>query len=208
VEDRRTEAARTHFDRWSATYEQDRGAERLREIQTRALRMLGLEPTDVLLDLGCGTGAAVRQASASVRRAVGFDLSPAMIERARDLAGTLANVEFVQGDVSARLPFADGEFTAILCTTAFHHFPRQTDTIAEIARLLQPSGRLVIADANRSHPAVFVLDLALRLLQPSHVGFRSPRRLRSDLRAVEFGEVTTSTIWGGAYAFVRAERRS
>lgn len=208
VEDPRTQAARTHFDRWSATYEEDRGARRLREIQTRALRMLRLQPDDVLLDLGCGTGAAVREASAAVRRAIGFDLSPAMIERARVLAEGLANVEFFEGDVSGRLPFAGGECTAILSTTAFHHFPRQTDTIAEIARVLEPSGRLVIADSNRSHPAVFVLDLALRLMQPSHVGFRSPRQLRSDLTAAGFAGFTTDTIWGGAYAFVRAERRS
>jgi ubiquinone/menaquinone biosynthesis C-methylase UbiE len=206
VEDPRTQAARRHFDRWSATYEQDRGARRLREIQTRALRTLGLRPDDVLLDLGCGTGAAVREASAAVTRAVGFDLSPPMIERARALAEGLANVEFFEGDVSGRLPFANGEFTATLCTTAFHHFPRQTETIAEIARVLEPSGRLVIADANRSHPAVFVLDLALRLSQPSHVGFRSPRQLRSDLTAAGFADFTTDTIWGGAYAFVRAER--
>jgi hypothetical protein len=53
---------------------------------------------------------------------------------------------------------------------------------------------------------VFVLDLALRLLQPSHVGFRSPRQLRSDLTAAGFADFTTKTIWGGAYAFVRAER--
>jgi ubiquinone/menaquinone biosynthesis C-methylase UbiE len=208
VEDPRTQAARTHFDRWSATYEQDRGGRRLREIQTHALQMLRLQPSDVLLDLGCGTGAGVREASAAVARAVGFDLSPAMIARARALADGLANVEFFEGDVSGRLPVANAEFTAVLCTTAFHHFPRQMDTIAEIARVLEPGGRLVIADANRSHPAVFVLDLALRLLQPSHVGFRSPTRLRSDLRAAGFAEATTSTIWGGAYAFVRTERRS
>jgi ubiquinone/menaquinone biosynthesis C-methylase UbiE len=208
VEDPRTQAARTHFDRWSETYEQDRAARRLREIQTHALRMLGLQPGDALLDLGCGTGAATREAATSVKRAVGFDLSPAMIERARGLAGSLANVEFVQGDVSGGLPFDDGEFTAVLCTTAFHHFPRQLDTIGEIARVLAPSGRLLIADSNRSHPAVFVLDLALRLIQRSHVGFRSPRQLGSDLRGAGFAEVRTSTIWGGGYAFVRAERRN
>ena len=208
MEDPRTQAARTHFDRWSATYEQDRAARRLREIQTRALRMLELAPSDVLLDLGCGTGAAVREASATVTRAVGFDLSPAMIERARDLGGALANVEFFQGDVTDRLPFTDGEFTAIVCTTAFHHFPRQKDTIREIARVLAPRGRLLIADANRSHPAVFALDLALRVLQPSHVGFRSPRQLRSDLSAAGFAEFTTTTIWAGGYAFVRADKRN
>jgi ubiquinone/menaquinone biosynthesis C-methylase UbiE len=207
VEDPRTQAARTHFDRWSATYEQDRAARRLREIQTRALEMFGLKPDDVLLDLAYGTGAVVREASATVKRAVGFDLSPAMIGRARELARPLPNAEFVQGDVSGGLPFADGEFTAILCTTAFHHFPHQPDTVAEIARVLGSSGRLLIADANRSHPAVFTLDLALRVFQPSHVGFRSPSQLRSDLRAVGFGEVATTTIWGGAYAFVRAVKR-
>jgi len=208
VEDPRAQAARQRFDRWSATYEQDRAAHRLREIQTRALQLLGPQPNDVLLDLGCGTGAAVREASAKVTRAVGFDLSPAMIARARALGEGLAKVDFLVGDVSGRLPFGNSEFTAILCTTAFHHFPRQQDTIGEIARVLEPGGRLVIADANRSHPVVFVLDLALRLFQPSHVGFRSPRRLRSDLAAAGFADPTTSTIWGGAYAFVRAAKQS
>jgi ubiquinone/menaquinone biosynthesis C-methylase UbiE len=206
VEDPRTQAARAHFDRWSATYEQDRAARRLREIQTHALEMLELAPRDVLLDLACGTGAAVREAAATVPRAVGFDLSPAMIARARELATTLQNVEYVQGDVSGRLPFADGEYSAILCTTAFHHFPHPQNTIAEMARVLAPGGRVVIADGNRSHPAVLVIDLLLRVFQRSHVGFHSPTQLRSDLDAACFVNITTSTIWRGAYAFVRAER--
>jgi ubiquinone/menaquinone biosynthesis C-methylase UbiE len=206
VEDSRTQAARTHFDRWSATYEQDRASGRLREIQTRALGILA--PDDVLLDLGCGTGAAVREAAPGVRRAVGLDLSPAMIARARTLATAIGNVEFLEVDVSGRLPFTDGEFTAVLCTTAFHHFPRKQDTIAEMWRVLAPGGRLVIADANRSHPAVFVLDLLLRAFQRSHVGFESPAHLRSDLRSAGFADVTTSTIWGGGNMFVRAEKRS
>ncbi len=123
MEDSRTTAARTHFDRWSATYESGPGARRLQSVQTAALAALALTPDDVLLDLGCGTGAAVREAAPAVRRAVGFDLSPAMIAQARELAADLANVEFREGDVSGPLPFADGEFTAIVCTTAFHHFP-------------------------------------------------------------------------------------
>ena len=77
-------AARTHFDRWSATYETGPGARRLQELQTAALAALGLISNDVLLDLGCGTGAAVRQAAPAVRRAVGFDLSPEMIAQARN----------------------------------------------------------------------------------------------------------------------------
>jgi ubiquinone/menaquinone biosynthesis C-methylase UbiE len=210
VEDTRTTAARTHFDRWSETYEQDSAARWLREIQTQALAALALTESDVLLDVGCGTGAAVRDAAPMVTRAVGFDLSPGMVaqatERARD-AG-LANVEFHTGDVSGRLPFEDGAFTALVCTTAFHHFPRPLDTINEMARVLAPGGRLVIADSNRRHPAVFVLDLVLRVAQPSHVGFRSPGQLQHDLCAAAFARVAYCTVRWRSYAFVRAEKTS
>jgi ubiquinone/menaquinone biosynthesis C-methylase UbiE len=208
ADDPRTQAARTHFDRWSETYEQDSAAEWLLEVQRQALAALALNPGDVLLDLGCGTGAAVREAAAVVRRAVGFDVSPGMIAQAeaRAQAAGLTNVEFRLGDVSARLPFADGEFTATVCTTAFHHFPRPRDTIAEISRVVGATGRVVIADANRRHPAVFVLDLALRVFQASHVGFRSPARVMHDLCSAGFASACYGTARWRSYAFVRAER--
>jgi ubiquinone/menaquinone biosynthesis C-methylase UbiE len=206
VEDTRTTAARTHFDRWSETYEQDSSARWLREVQVQALAALALTANDVLLDVGCGTGAAVRDAAPTVTRAVGFDLSPGMIEQAEERAAELDNVEFRTGDVSGRLPFADGAFTALVCTTAFHHFPRPTDTIREMARVLAPSGRLIIADANRRHAAVFALDLVLRVAQPSHAGFRSPGQLMHDLCAAGFARVSYCTTRWRSYAFVRAEK--
>lgn len=208
MEDTRTTAARTHFDRWSETYERDSAARWLREVQTEALAALALTPGDVLLDVGCGTGAAVRDAARTTTRAVGFDLSPEMIEQARSRATSqgLTNVEFREGDVSGPLPFADATFTALVCTTAFHHFPRPRDTIAEMSRVLAPGGRLVIADANRRHPAVFALDLVLRTAQPSHVGFRSPSRLMHDLTAAGLQRASFCTTRWRSLAFVRAEK--
>jgi ubiquinone/menaquinone biosynthesis C-methylase UbiE len=131
-----------------------------------------------------------------------------MIAQARERARAqgLDNVEFREGDVSGPLPFEDGAFTAIVCTTAFHHFPRPRDTIAEMARVLAPTGRVVIADANRRHPAVFVADLVLRVLQPSHVGFSSPSQLLRDLCAAGFSHASFCSVKGRAYTFVRAER--
>jgi ubiquinone/menaquinone biosynthesis C-methylase UbiE len=208
VEDTRTTAARTHFDRWSETYEHDSAARWLREVQTQALAALALAPADVLLDVGCGTGAAVRDAAPTITRAVGVDLSPGMIAQARDRAAAneIGNAEFVVGDVSGRLPFDDAAFTALVCTTAFHHFPRPRDTIEEMFRVLAPGGRLVIADANRRHPAVFALDLVLRVAQPSHAGFRSPAQLMHDLCAAGFASVSYCTIAWRSYTFVRAQR--
>jgi ubiquinone/menaquinone biosynthesis C-methylase UbiE len=208
VEDPRTRAARTHFDRWSETYEKDSAAKWLREVQRAALAGLALNAQDDLLDLGCGTGAAVRDAAPVVRRAVGFDVSPGMLAQARDRAAAagLGNVEFRQGDVSGPLPFLDGEFTAVVCTTAFHHFPKPVETVAEISRVLGPTGRVVIADANGRHPAVLALDLVLRATQPSHVGFRSPSTLVHDLMAAGFATAAYCTSRWRSYAFVRAER--
>jgi ubiquinone/menaquinone biosynthesis C-methylase UbiE len=206
VEDTRTTAARSHFDRWSETYERDSAARWLREAQTAALGALALNEHDVLLDLGCGTGAAVRDAAPHVRRGVGFDVSPGMIAQAREFATGVDNVVFVVGDVSGRLPFDDGAFTAIVCTTAFHHFPKPRDTIADASRVLAPGGRLVIADSNRRHPAVFVSDLVLRVAQRSHAGFRSPAQLMHDLGAAGLAHVSYCTIRWRTYAFVRAEK--
>jgi ubiquinone/menaquinone biosynthesis C-methylase UbiE len=206
VEDRRTQAARTHFDRWSETYENDPVSRWLHEVQTAGLAALGLNADDVLLDLACGTGAAVRAASREVRRAVGFDVSPGMIAQARERADGLPNVDFHEGDVSGRLPFATGEFTALLCTSAFHHFPAPRETIGEISRVLGPGGRVVIADGNRRHPAVFAFDLVLRVTQRSHVGLRSPARLLHDLTAAGFTSASYCTTWWRSFAFVRAEK--
>jgi ubiquinone/menaquinone biosynthesis C-methylase UbiE len=101
----KSDASQKHFDRWAPKYETDRVSRWLQEAQNEALATLELRPDDSLLNIGCGTGAAVRDAAAHVDRAVGFDLSPAMIARARTLADGLDNVEFYGGDASERLPF-------------------------------------------------------------------------------------------------------
>src|SRR5579872_1897049 len=79
-------AARKRFDHWAHRYEDDRRSKANARVQAAALSALALEVDDRFLDVGCGTGAAVRAASETVERAVGLDLAPAMIERARQLA--------------------------------------------------------------------------------------------------------------------------
>lgn len=204
--DSRTEAARRHFDKWSETYEQDGSSRWLREVQDSALALLELRAEDRLLDLACGTGAAVRTAAPLVERAVGCDLSEGMLAQARVRAEGIANVSFVEANVAEGLPFEDGDFTAVLCTTAFHHFSGPERAVAEIARVLAPGGRVVIGDANSGQPLVWATDLALRVLQRSHVGIRRPSRLRADMLAAGLQDVRVQTRWIGAYAFVAASK--
>lgn len=204
----KVEASRRHFDSWARTYEEDRSARWLQEVQHEVLAALGLGASDSLLDVGCGTGAAVREAAPRVARAVGVDLSPVMLERAGELAQGLPNVEFHEVDTRDPLPFGDDEFTAVMCTTAFHHFPRPEHALREMARVLAPGGRLVIADLNADGLAVRSVDFVLRHAQPSHVGFMRPRRLIAAMTDAGLSQPDVRTLWRGSYALVRAVKES
>jgi ubiquinone/menaquinone biosynthesis C-methylase UbiE len=92
-----------------------------------------------------------------VARAVGVDLAPKMIEPGRVLAEGFENVELVVGD-SEHLPSAEGEFTAVLCTSSFHHYPNPAQAVREMARVLTSGGRLVLGDIYSDRPLMRVLD--------------------------------------------------
>ena len=68
-------------------------------------------PADTVLDVACGGGLVVCAFAPHVKHATGIDMTPAMLERARQLATELAvdNVAWDHGDVG-RLPYGDGTF--------------------------------------------------------------------------------------------------
>jgi ubiquinone/menaquinone biosynthesis C-methylase UbiE len=199
------DANRRHFDRWAARYESDGVSRRLAALQQAALAELALEPGDRLLDVGCGTGAAVRAAAATTQRAVGVDLSAAMIARGRGLAAAIANVELLEADAEA-LPFGDGSFTAVLCTTSLHHYPHGERAVAEMARVLASGGRAVIADAVTDRWMVRIADRVLRRLQRSHAGLRRSGEIEALLADAGLARPRTSWLMGGTYAIVRAAK--
>lgn len=201
------ERSRRHFDRWARRYESDPTSRWLATLQDRALETLGLGREDRFLDVGCGTGAAVRQAAGEVERAVGVDLSPAMISRARELAAEVPSADFEEAD-SESLPFADGAFTAILCTTSFHHYPSPERATSEMARVLEPGGRVVIGDGATDGLPSRALDLVLRTFQASHVRMYRSRELTALLEAAGLEATSTELLVMGGYAIVAARKPS
>jgi len=106
-----------------------------------------LEPSHVVLDVGCGPGAAVRAAAGSVARAVGVDRSESMVEIARRRSERFPNVEFhVAG--AERLPFGDATFDRVWAIHAFHHWEDRDRGIAECLRVLKAGGRLLIVESD------------------------------------------------------------
>src|SRR5580692_3831206 len=109
----------------------------------------GLANVEKLLaiDLACGPGTYTRPLAARVRQAIGADLTPAMVEKARAEAARdgIANIEFVCADIYA-LPFADGAAGIVSCGYAFHHMTDVVGALAEMVRVLQPGGRMAVTD--------------------------------------------------------------
>jgi ubiquinone/menaquinone biosynthesis C-methylase UbiE len=158
-----------------------------------------------LLDVGCGTGAGVRAAAEVVERAVGVDLSPKMLSEARERAAGLPGVEFVEGDSEA-LPFDDGEFTAVLCTTSLHHYPRPEAAVREIARVLAPGGRAVIGDATNDAVVTRVVDFLSRKFEAGHVGYHRVEELRRLLGDAGLERTEARSMWRGIYGLALARK--
>ena len=202
---RTLEASRRGFDRWAPTYEEDRRSRWIAEVQREALDALDIGANDRMLDVGCGSGAAVRAAAELAESAVGLDLSPGMIARARALAATLPNVRFVVSE-SARLPFEDGSFTAVLCTTSFHHYPDPERSVREMARVLASGGRLVIADPSADRRGVRMADFFLRRFDQSHVRLYRSSEMAAFFYGARLEGVEIRKVWSGAFGIIRGRK--
>ena len=109
-----------------------------------------LEPGQTVVDLGCGAGTDLLIAAQMVGpegRAIGIDMTSAMLVRARESAAAmgLENVELHEGLIET-LPLADESVDAVISNGVIDLVPDKAVVFAEIDRVLRPGGRLQIAD--------------------------------------------------------------
>jgi len=108
--------------------------------------MLGLiDPSLTIGDLGCGTGQLTEVLAPHVHRVVAVDASRDMLDAARGRLGQFANVDVRQGELES-LPLQAGELDAVLLSLVLHYSPDPARALAEVARVLQPGGRVLIVD--------------------------------------------------------------
>jgi arsenite methyltransferase len=122
---------------------------------------------ETVVDIGCGAGIDSLIAAKKVGpegRVIGVDMTLAMLEKARSsalLAG-LTNVEFRQG-YGEGLPVPDGWADVVISNGALNLMPDKSATMAEMARVLKPTGRLQIGDilVQKEVPQTAKDDIAL-----------------------------------------------
>lgn len=133
------------------------------------------------LEVACGPGLLARGLAERVGSVHGVDLTPAMVELAQDEAreAGLDNLTFSLGDATA-LPFEAASFDGALTRFSLHHIPAPQRVLAEMARVLRPGGRLIVADhvADADHEAAAWHEQIERLRDPSHWACLTPQRLR------------------------------
>jgi SAM-dependent methyltransferase len=149
------------------------------------MRQLELQPGSSVLDVGSGAGEFLIEAASSVElvRAVGIDISEAMVNTAASRAREAGvDVQFTIGDAQ-RLNFPDESFDRVNCSRVLVHLDDPAAAIAEMARVLIPGGRIAIAEPD--FDAFMIdsdnLDIARSVRGRMTAGLRNPdigRRLR------------------------------
>ncbi|MCD6033382.1 MAG: SAM-dependent methyltransferase [Thermomicrobiales bacterium] len=145
-------------------------------------RWVGAQAHGDVLEIGVGTGRNFPFYAPDVRL-TGIDLTPAMLQQARDRAATLGiDADLRLGDAQA-LDLPDDRFDAVVMTLVLSGVPDIQRAIAEAHRVLRPGGRLLVLDFVRSpHPAVGV---GQRLLNPLMARSYAFHLLRDPLDHVE-----------------------
>ena len=103
--------------------------------------------SDRALDVATGTGNTALTIAPFVQHVIGLDMAVKMLEQAKKRAFEegFSNADFLEGSAEA-LPFDDSSFSLVMSRHAPHHFRDVPTFLLEVARVLEPGGRFVMAD--------------------------------------------------------------
>ena len=102
-----------------------------------------IEPTDTVVEIGCGVGRLTRVIASRAARVVAFDVSGEMLEQAQIYNPNLGKVSWLLGDGRSLAGVADGEADACFSHVVFQHIPDPAvtlDYVREMGRVLRPGG--------------------------------------------------------------------
>lgn len=175
-----------------------------------------LRPGEVVVDLGSGGGLDVFLAAEKVGptgKAIGIDMTLAMIERARrnaqDGSGgkPYANVEFHLASID-RLPLPDASVDVVTSNCVINLAPDKAAVFREIARVLKPGGRVAVSDIALRKPLPPELASSAAAWSACVAGAISVAQYVEGLRAAGLADVVAVDDGGDLNAYAKVEGQS
>src|SRR5438093_4737026 len=114
------------------------------EVRDAVLAAAKVLPSDIVLDVGAGTGFLTEGAAKIARKVIAIDFSEAMTGESRVKLGG-RNVEFKIGNVE-KITLPDASVDAVIGNMILHHCLNPDVAVKDMARVLVPSGRLALSD--------------------------------------------------------------
>src|SRR5574337_1648990 len=135
---------REEFNRWAEAGRGEGMEEDHLPIALPALELMQLQPTDNVLDIGCGSGWLTRLIAERVPegRGVGMDLSDEMVRRARRATGDddrFGHVMFIVGEAQ-EIPWEPDFFSKVISVESAYYWPDPAKGLREIFRVLREGG--------------------------------------------------------------------
>lgn len=149
---------------------------------------------NTILEVGVGTGKNFPYYPTG-RDITALDISPKMLDRARQRARDLSvDVELVEGDAQA-LPFEDNSFDTAVTTFVFCSVPDPVEGLRELRRVLQPGGQLIMLEHVLSHKPVLRTLMRWFDFVPYHLwGAHIDRETVNNVRKAGFAEVVATNL--------------
>ncbi len=119
------------------------------KLQSLVVDKLDLKPGQKILNVGCGTGnleIAIEKKQTPNLEVTAVDISPKMLKRAEIKCRNPGKVNFVHADVTKGINFPENSFDGIAIVHTLYTLENSGKIISELARVLKPGGRLVMAE--------------------------------------------------------------
>ena len=133
------------FNQWAAAGRGDEMEDHHSDITDQTIALMNIQPTDRILDLGCGTGWASRRLArmAGAGEVVGLDVADEMLHRAEEASTEFNNIRYVWGSAE-NIPALDSLFTKVLSVESFYYYADQNKALRELKRVMAPEAQLFI----------------------------------------------------------------
>lgn len=173
------------------------------------LNSVGIRPSDIVLEIGCGIGRVGKYLAGRCQRWIGADVSPNMLTFAAERLRGFPNVEFVELSGNDLRPIGDRSIDVVYCTVVFMHLEGwdRYGYVEEAFRVLRPGGKLYVDNVNLCSDSGWSIFETHRKFppaeRPDHITVCStPQELQEYLKRAGFEQIQSQpgdeliAVWG------------